>query len=89
LLMGAMKVVAKRMGNRLGRKPADLRLPLQSLVFLVARYAAQAESELSLVVGSTNKNKSEAVAQVEDHLVHVALELFAIPREKKMKRSAR
>jgi AcrR family transcriptional regulator len=87
LLMDAMKTVAEGLGKRLDRKPKELRLPLQSLVFLVARYAAQAENELMLVVGT--KNKTEALAKVEDHLVHVALELFAIPQEKKMKRSAR
>ena len=31
----------RAVGERLGRSPAELRLPLQSVVFLVARYAAQ------------------------------------------------
>jgi AcrR family transcriptional regulator len=88
LLMSTLKVVADRMGRRLGREPEDLRLPLQSLVFLVARYAAQAESELVLVVGST-KNKTEALAKVEDHLVRVALDLFGLSETKQRKRGSR
>jgi AcrR family transcriptional regulator len=89
LLLDTMDLVSTAIASRIDRRAADLRLPLQSLVFLVARYAAQAESELLLVVGSTNKNKPEALAKVEDHLVQIALELFAIPQEKKTKRSAR
>jgi hypothetical protein len=69
-------------------------LPLQSLVFLVARYAAQAESELMLVVGSRAKTKADALAKVEDHLVVVALGLLTVPEDKtlldkKTKRGAR
>jgi AcrR family transcriptional regulator len=89
LLLDMMDLVSTAIAARIDRRAADLRLPLQSLVFLIARYAAQAESELLLVVGSTNKNKGEALAKVEDHLVHVALELFDIPETKKTKRSAR
>ncbi len=90
LLMGTMKVVTDFMAQRLDRKSQDLRLPLQSLVFLVARYAAQAERELALVVGPRTKNNADALTAVEDHLALVALELFAIPSaSKKTKRGAR
>ena len=92
LLIDMMELVSTAVAARIGRPAVDLRLPLQSLVFLVARYAAQAEGELLLVVGlpanGGNKNKTEALAKVEDHLVQVAMQLFAIP-EKKTKRSAR
>jgi AcrR family transcriptional regulator len=93
LLLETMELVSTAIAGRIGRPAADLRLPLQSLVFLIARYAAQAESELLLVVGlpasAGTKRKQEALAKVEDHLVHVARELFAIPQENKTKRSAR
>jgi AcrR family transcriptional regulator len=94
LLLEMMDLVSTAAGVQLGRPAADLRLPLQSLVFLVARYAAQAESELLLVVGGSAKTKAEALAKVEDHLVLMALGLLAVPAEKvaldkKAKRSAR
>jgi TetR/AcrR family transcriptional regulator, regulator of cefoperazone and chloramphenicol sensitivity len=92
LLMGTMKVVTDFMARRLHRKAEDLRLPLQSLVFLVARYATQAERELALVVGSRAKNKADALTKVEDHLVLVALELFGVSVDhvdSKTKRGAR
>jgi AcrR family transcriptional regulator len=94
LLLEMMNLVSTAASKQLGRPAADLRLPLQSLVFLVARYAAQAESELMLVVGSHAKNKADALAKVEDHLVVVALGLLAVPGvktplDKKTKRGAR
>lgn len=89
LLLEVMELVSTTASQHLGRPAADLRLPLQSLVFLVARYAAQAENELMLVVGSGAKTKTEALAKVEDHLVVVALNLLSIPADKKAKRGAR
>jgi AcrR family transcriptional regulator len=92
LLLETMTLVSMAIGERIERRAEDLRLPLQSLVFLIARYAAQAESELFLVVGATGKSakdKAHALAKVEAHLVHVALELFGIVQRKKSKRSAR
>jgi len=88
LLLDTMSVVTKVVGSQLGRRPEALRLPLQSIVFLIARYAAQAESELVLVVGIPSKEK--ALVHVEDHLVRVTLEIFGIPqkRSKPVKRSA-
>jgi AcrR family transcriptional regulator len=93
LLLEMMDVVSTAASERLARPAADLRLPLQSLVFLVARYAAQSENELLLVVGSTT-DKAEALNKVEGHIVQIALELFAIPAgnqptSKKTKRGAR
>jgi AcrR family transcriptional regulator len=89
LLLETMELVSKVAGERLGRPAADLRLPLQSLVFLVARYAAQSENELTLVVGEGAKTKAEGRTKVEDHLVAVALNLLSIPADKKAKRGAR
>jgi AcrR family transcriptional regulator len=89
LLLETMDLVTKVAGKRLDRPADDLRLPLQSLVFLVARYAAQGQSELMLVVGNDAKSNADALTKVEDHLVAIALTLLSIPTEKKTKRGSR
>jgi AcrR family transcriptional regulator len=88
LLLGALDVVAGAVGARVGRPPRELRLPLQSVVFLVARYAAQDEGELADVVGVPPREKHRAQAAVEAHLVRVAVDLFGLG-EKKKKRGSR
>jgi AcrR family transcriptional regulator len=76
LLMSALDVVSTAVGARIGRPAGELRLPIQSLVFLVARYAAQDESELAAVVGVPAREKKRVVERLEQHLVDVALTLF-------------
>ena len=76
LLLGALDVVSTAIGARLGRPAGELRLPLQSVVFLVARYAAQDEGELAAVVGVPARDKRRAVEEVEAHLVSVASALL-------------
>ena len=78
LLLGALDVVTETLGARLGRPAAELRLPLQSVVFLVARYAAQADSETAAVLGLPAREKRRAHDAVEAHLVDVALSLFGL-----------
>src|ERR1019366_2254629 len=51
LLMNALEVVSTTLGARLDRPASELQLALQSVVFLVARYAAQDEGEHAAVVG--------------------------------------
>jgi AcrR family transcriptional regulator len=64
----------------LGRSARALRLPIQSLVALTARYAASTDRELALVAGlsppRTRKDSEAAEQAVEDHLVDVALALL-------------
>ncbi|HEX3345014.1 MAG TPA: TetR family transcriptional regulator [Polyangiaceae bacterium] len=78
LLLEALEVVSTAVGARLGRPPSELRLPLQSVVFLVARYAAQDDSETAAVVGFPAREKRRAREAVEGHLVCVALDLFGL-----------
>ncbi len=78
LLLEALDVVSTAVGARLERSPSELRLPLQSVVFLVARYAAQDESEMAAVVGIPAREKHRARAAVEEHLVGVALDSFGL-----------
>jgi hypothetical protein len=74
--MEALDVVSAAVGARIGRAASDLRLPIQSLVFLVARYAAQDEGELAAVVGVPAREKKRANEAVEAHLVGLALNLL-------------
>ena len=62
-----------------GRPAASLRLPLQSLVFLVARYAAQDPTELAEVAGLPAGDPGAVVAAVEAHLIDLARAALALP----------
>lgn len=79
LLMGTLDAVTAIMGARFGRPGHDLRLALQSVVFLVARYAAQDDAELAAVVGVPAREKRRAVEAVEQHLSLLALHAFELP----------
>lgn len=61
-----------------GREARSLRLPLQSLVFLIGRYAIAETSELVLITGEADADA--ALAAVEDHLVANAFALLGVPR---------
>ena len=82
LLLGAIDLIAGAVERRTGRPAADVRLPVQSLVFLVARYAAQDEGELAAVAGLPPRERRRAVEAVEAHLVGLALTLLT-PRTRK------
>ena len=57
----------------LGRPASELRLPLQSVVFLIARYSISSARELETFTGQTGDAAADAVA---DHLVQTATALF-------------
>lgn len=71
-LVSFLDFASRGLGALAGRRPADLRLPLQSVVFLVARYSVQSDEELGVVAGTTGR---AAHARVERHLVDVARRL--------------
>jgi AcrR family transcriptional regulator len=81
LLMSALDVVSSMLGARLDRPASELRLALQSVVFLVARYAAQDEEELAAVVGLPRRERRRAVEAVEAHLVRLASDAFGFHEE--------
>jgi hypothetical protein len=65
------------LGAALGRPAAELRLPVQSIVALVARYAVSSERELEGIVSGDTPGGDPAAA-VESHLVAVALAILGI-----------
>lgn len=60
-----------------GRPPEELRLPLQTMVYTVARYAVQDDAELAWVVGPTaSAEQGGTLAAVEKHLVSLAQQVI-------------
>jgi AcrR family transcriptional regulator len=51
------------------RSPVSLRMSLQSLVFLIVRYAVMNDEELAMVTGAG----TQARAEVENHLIEVGI----------------
>jgi AcrR family transcriptional regulator len=70
--------VSELLGRTLGRPANELRLPLQSVVMLTARYSVSSERELELFSGKSG----DADAAVESHLVEVASALLGVTRDK-------
>ncbi len=68
-----------------GRPAPLLRLPLQSSVFLIVRYAITSERELGHIVGEASAGLSPrgdtpvALVAVENHLVDASLRLLGLP----------
>lgn len=59
-----------------GRPPESFRLPLQSAVFLIARYAISSDAELEMLAGEV-----DPLANVEAHLVEVATAILSLPNQ--------
>ena len=79
--------MSEALGTLFDRPAKSLRLPLQSTIFLVVRYAISSDAELALLADVPNADaafgSAEARAEkaVEDHLVKAALALLDFPRE--------
>lgn len=71
--------VSEALGALLGRKPEALRLPIQSVIFLVVRYAISNDTELTLLAGDGKRDGQRGDEAVEDHLVDAAIRLLGIP----------
>lgn len=72
------------LGALLGKAPKALRLPAQSAIFLVVRYAITSEREVTAIVGeaaepTSRTDASPAVVAVESHLVESVLQLIGFP----------
>jgi AcrR family transcriptional regulator len=77
LLFAFLDLATQGLSRLTGRKPESLRLPLQSLLFLVSRYAVHDEADLAEVA---HVAPEAASAAVEQHLVTIALNLLGAPR---------
>jgi len=72
------------LGGIVGRPAASLRLPVQSAMFLVVRYAITSEREIAALVGAAaigvtpRADASAAIVAVESHLVEAVFSLLGI-----------
>jgi AcrR family transcriptional regulator len=69
-----LEVASAALAGSTGRPAAELRLPIQSLVVLAARYGASSDRELCLLAGVSDLPTAERA--VEDHLVAAAAALL-------------
>lgn len=68
------------LGAMLGREPEPLRLVIQSLNFIVVRYALSRIEELTLFTNVATRRHAVALARVEEHLVDCAHALLGVAR---------
>lgn len=69
-----LDTATQTLGAALGRRPEELRLPLQTMIFLTARDVAASPADL--LVGAGEEDLERAHKCVEEHLVEVAESLF-------------
>ncbi|NUP04805.1 MAG: TetR/AcrR family transcriptional regulator [Polyangiaceae bacterium] len=76
--------VSQVLGGITSRPSSVLRLPIQSVVFLVVRYAITSDRELAALVGDAaiehtpRSDASAAAVAVEEHLVEASLNLLGM-----------
>ncbi len=72
--------ISQALGMLFNRSPATLRLPIQSVIFLVVRYAISNDAEHALLVGDGKARPTQSVDEaIEDHLADAAMRLLGIP----------
>jgi AcrR family transcriptional regulator len=76
--------VATALSGLLGRTPAELRLSLQSVVFLVARYSLATDKEAVDLAGDTSavearEGTSAGEVAIENHLIDATIRLLGVP----------
>lgn len=62
-----------------GRPETEFRLPLQSVIFLLARYSSASIDELKMATGA--EDEATALRLVEDHIAGVGVSFFGAKRE--------
>lgn len=75
IVLPFMEEASSLFASVLGGPKERFRLPIQSMIFLTARYALGDEEELALSCGVES---SEVAAHIEDHLVETASALFGL-----------
>ena len=79
-LLPFLEAAAIVLQARTGRPAAELRLMLQSMVFLIGRYAIGSPRELAAAAGLPASTKTEILhARIEEHLASTAFRLLLHP----------
>jgi len=74
-----LEQVSEYVGAVAGRPADEMRLPIQSVVMLTARYAISTDEELAFLVGLEGARPEDVARAVEDHLVDAARVLLPLP----------
>lgn len=83
-LLPFLDMIADVLSSLTGRPARMLRLPVQSTVFLIVRFAITSEREIAALAGEVGtatkprKDMSAPLTAVEDHLVDAALRLVGL-----------
>ena len=73
-----LELLSGLLAAQMQRPAQELRLPLQSAIFLVSRYAISANDEVVSLVASGATNEEGAYQAVEDHLVESIMGMLRI-----------
>lgn len=76
LLLPFLDAASEALGRRTSRTPAEIRLVIQSLMFLLTRYALSSTEELALVAGCPGEPEAWVLKRVEEQLGRQALWLL-------------
>lgn len=80
-----LDTISEVLGQLAGRPARMMRLPIQSALFLVVRFAITSEREITAIAGEAVKNTKPRkdvpppIVAVEDHLVDATLRLLGLP----------
>ncbi len=86
VLLPFLDRASEMLGARVGKPAESLRLPIQSLVFLTARYAIASDAELALV--AAKEDADAAREAVEDHLAALAVDALSLEPTERRTRAA-
>lgn len=80
-----LDTISEMLGQLSGKPPRLMRLPIQSAMFLVVRFAITSEREITAIAGDAvkaakpRKDATPPLVAVEDHLVDATLRLLGLP----------
>ncbi len=79
LLLPFLDGAARALAEQTGREPTEIRFAIQSLLYLMSRYALTSTNELALIAGvSGDEPESLVLRRVEEQLAQQALWLFGL-----------
>jgi len=80
-----LDTISEILGGLVDRPARAMRLPVQSVIFLIVRFAITSERELTSLAGDVaklakpRKDATAPIVAIEDHLVDAAVRLLGLP----------
>lgn len=81
LLLPFLDAASEALSRRTSRTPTEIRLVIQSLLFLLTRYALSSTEELAMVAGCSGEPEAWVLRRVEEQLGRQALWLLGLQPE--------